>query len=462
MCRARISRMLTLLLVLALPAEALPGPEDLRVYVVVVDGLHPDEVTPDLAPNLAALRAGGTWYENALAVMIAETLPNHVAMMTGVPPQTSGIVANTFLPQGGSQRDMDSPDLLQADTLVTRIEDPSQCPAEVHTATVLSKTYLYGIFCDAACFNPPRPNSQKKADFHWKPDPVIPLSNHAPDLATMEAFLGWIERTGTPQFAFVNLGDVDRSGHADPTGNGPVAAFRQASLTHTDLQIGRLVDGLEASQAWESTVLIIVSDHSMDWSLPHDVINLTSALGNAGFQNKFTAVQNGGADMVYVPASADVEAIANTIRCMNGVELVLTSSPLVAAPACASPALAELRSAYGLEHPNAGQVIAFAKQGFRFSEPTPVHNPIPGNHGHAITQRSVLLVAGGHPVVKHATPPVPDATLPASAVDRPGNLSVAPTVAKLLGLAVTGYANAALDDALDASMLAAGVGPCGP
>jgi predicted AlkP superfamily pyrophosphatase or phosphodiesterase len=67
-----------------------------RVYVLVLDGLRPEEVTAPLMPTVASLRAQGTWYEQARAVFPAETLPNHVAMMTGQLPEDNGVIANQY------------------------------------------------------------------------------------------------------------------------------------------------------------------------------------------------------------------------------------------------------------------------------------------------------------------------------------------------------------------------------
>src|SRR4051812_12746017 len=75
------------------PARADGGP--LRVYVITIDGLKPSEVGV-LTPNISALRGSGTWYDQARAVFPAETLPNHVAMATGVLPEDNGIIGNQF------------------------------------------------------------------------------------------------------------------------------------------------------------------------------------------------------------------------------------------------------------------------------------------------------------------------------------------------------------------------------
>ena len=65
---------------------------------------------------LAAFRDDGTWWEESRAVMIAETIPNHVAMLTGVYPERSGIAANKYWDREGSPTDADlsDPDELEA------------------------------------------------------------------------------------------------------------------------------------------------------------------------------------------------------------------------------------------------------------------------------------------------------------------------------------------------------------
>ncbi|MGH7896357.1 MAG: alkaline phosphatase family protein [Candidatus Binatia bacterium] len=415
-------------------------PSALRVYVIVVDGLHPAEV--GLAtPTLAGLKAAGTWYERSLSVMIAETLPNHAAMMTGVLPQKNGIVANDTA--GGRQQD---PKLLLVPTLVTRLE--TECAA-VNTATVQSKTYLFNLFQANAPATSGGGVEQRRADFHPDVQPKIPLSDHALDVLTMQAFLDWVVNTPPPQFAFVNLGDVDRSGHVDPTGNLGVPAVRQAAIVDTDTLLGVLVQLLKLQGAWESTVIIIVSDHSMDWSLPQNFVSLGAALTAANVGG-FTLTQNGGAEIVTLANPANTAAAATAVLGVAGVDRVLTRGT--------NPSMAD----FGLDHERAGHVIAFAKPGWRFSDPSNTSNPIPGNHGHAITQRNVLLVSGGHPALAAANVV---ATNPLDTFQPPlgtyGSMSVTPTVATLFGLGEVAHDGPKLDAAF-AGGSTPNIGACGP
>ena len=91
-----------------------------RVYVLVTDGLRPDEISADCTPTLHALRDKGTWYPNARSLPLMETLPNHVMMMTGVRPDRSGVPANKIYdPAAGEVRDMDRPSDITVPTTST-------------------------------------------------------------------------------------------------------------------------------------------------------------------------------------------------------------------------------------------------------------------------------------------------------------------------------------------------------
>jgi hypothetical protein len=448
----------------------------MRVYVVAVDGLRPGEVAEEpvgsLTPTLSRLRSDGTWYEQARAVLPAETLPNHAAMMSGVLPERSGIIANNF-DQGNVPREyMQYPSLWQADTVTTRLERAFDQRGGIATATVLSKEYLYGLF-RGEFPGPGDPLAQRQADFHWDPRTqprYIPYpSSHAQDSATMDAFRGWIAEQADlplPQFAFVNLGDVDRSGHADESGvsaatGGGVSAFRQAALEATDAQLGLLVDDLKQSGSWDRTVLIITSDHGMDWGPQNQYAQTLEALTPAGYRagndaqsSDYTAVGGGGSELFYVYHQSDLAPMARILCGADGVAFVATREPVGGSPAgCEGTTLA----AAGIDHPRSPDIEVFMEPGWHSSPGGTGVNPLPGNHGHSITQHQTLLVAGGHSLLDDPDS-VPGATVFDPAVrpfappaDGPGNLSIAPTVSALFGIGspAGGYDGAPLAEAFE-------------
>ena len=166
------------------------------------------------------------------------------------------------------------------------------------TGTVLSKQYLHGIFGE-------------RATYRWEPEPVLPVTGHAPDAFTMDAAIGMVERFD-PNLVFVNLGDCDRVGHSDLTGT-TLQAARQAALVDVDTQVGRFVDLLRSSGRWEHSVVLVLADHSMDWSRPDRLVSLAPALeADPMLTGRVQIAQNGGADLLYWTGAADRRTAAVT------------------------------------------------------------------------------------------------------------------------------------------------------
>ncbi|GAA1920817.1 hypothetical protein GCM10009737_22960 [Nocardioides lentus] len=367
---------------------------DRRAYVLVLDGCRPDEIDSGLMPTVRALRDAGRRYPRARGLPILETIPNHTMMMTGVRPDRSGVPANQVYDRGlGETRTMDRPADIRVDTLFERTRRQG-----LTSGSVLSKEYLFGIF-------------GTRATHRWEPFPLVPVSDHAPDLFTMSATLEMVRRFD-PHLVFVNLGDIDRVGHTDLTGT-TLGAARRAALTATDAQVARFVRELRSSGRWRRSLLVVLADHSMDWSRPDRVISLTGVLEDDPLlAGRIAIAQNGGADMVYWtgPAAGRARAVDRIRERVRAVPGVLAVHDRRASP--------WLRLG-----PEAGDVIAYCRAGWRFSDPSVVSNPIPGNHGHPATAPIPFFLSGGHPAVR-----------PGSSSAVAHTVDVAPTVAGFLGL----------------------------
>jgi hypothetical protein len=368
-----------------------------RAYVLVVDGCRPDEITPTLTPTLAALRDGGLDHPRATSLPVMETIPNHVMMMTGVRPDRSGVPANVIYDRKlRDTREMDRPRDIRCRTVLGRLNE-----AGFTTGTVLSKTYLHGIF-------------GKRATHRWEPRPIVPVSGHAPDAFTMDAALSMVEEHD-PNLVFVNLGDVDRMGHADETGPLDLRALRQVALADADRQVSRFVDLLKSSGRWKNSVVIVLADHSMDWSNPDQVISLTGPLEDDPFlAGRFAIASNGGADLLYWTGPA-----ADRDRAVNRMRAIAADTPGVLSAHDRRLQHESLRLG-----PEAGDVVVYCRSGWRFTEPDPSGNPIPGNHGHPATRPIPFFIGGGHPAVPRRT----------ASSELARTVDVAPTVAAFFGV----------------------------
>jgi hypothetical protein len=366
-----------------------------RAYVIVIDGCRPDEIDGGLTPNLKALRDGGLRFPQASSMPVMETIPNHVMMMTGLRPDRTGVPANTIYDRKlGAVRTMDQASDIRCDTVIERLNRRG-----LTTGTVLSKTYLYGVFGG-------------RASHRWEPNPTLPITDHAPDVFTMEAALTMLEEFD-PSLMFLNLGDIDRSGHADLTGPLSLKAARRAALAATDQQVQRFVDALKSQGKWHDAMIVVLADHSMDWSTPDKVISLQGVLdADPLLAGNVQIADNGGADLLYWtgPADQKAEAVTKMRAIAKAQPGVLAAYPRTAA---------WLRLG-----PNAGDVVAFCEAGWRFSDPDPAtSNPIPGNHGHPATRSIPFFVAGGDPTIPRGRA----SSRTAHTVD------VAPTVAEFFG-----------------------------
>lgn len=366
--------------------------ERVKAYVLVVDGCRPDEITPFLTPRLAALRSDGTSYPAARSLPVMETIPNHVMMMTGARPDRTGVPANKIYDRAeGVLRDLDRPADLRFPTVLERLNGTGRT-----TGTVLSKEYLYGIFGE-------------RATYRWEPAPIVPVSGHAPDAATMDALIAMVD-AADPDLVFTNLGDIDRLGHSDLTGT-TLQAARAAALAATDVQVGRFIDHLVRTGKWASSVVMVLADHSMDWSIPSNLISVDLILRDReDLRPHVTIAQNGGADLLYWtgPEEARSFGLAEVARLVSSHPGVLSVS---------DPATLRL----GAE---AGDLIATCRAGWRFSDPYVLSNPIPGNHGHPATEPIPFFIGGGSQRVRRSVV----SSEPARTVD------VAPTLGYLFGL----------------------------
>lgn len=366
-----------------------------RAYVIVIDGCRPDEIARGRLPTVKALRDRGTWYPRARSLPIMETLPNHVMMMTGVRPDRNGVPANDIYDRARQTvRKMDRPSDVWVPTIIEQLNRTGRT-----TGTVLSKEYLYGVFGD-------------RATHRWEPFPVVPISGHAPDAYTMDAAVAMVTEFD-PSFMFVNLGSVDRMGHMDLTGT-TLRAARTSALSRADNEIKRFVDLLKSTGRWERSLLVILADHSMDWSTPDKVVSLAGLYDtDPTLAGNYVIADNGGADLVYWtgPESGKPAAIARMRR------LALQHDGVLAAHDRAATGWLRLGK-------RGGDVVVYCKAGWRFSDPGLLDNPIPGNHGHPATRPIPFFLSGGHPRVRRGA-----RTAWARTID------VAPTVGAFFGVA---------------------------
>lgn len=436
--------------------EAARGDQKLTIVVLVVDSLMPGEINAQQTPNLQMLKDQGTYYAESRSVYAAETIPNHVAMMTGVNPTRNGIATNDFIDDPAAATPakvrLSMPERLTANTLFTWI--PERCGNAVRTGATLSKKYLYDVFAGDAK-NAARANDNPRVfnlppQSFWDPTKdrayIGSPDEHTPDAPTMTDARARIQDV---DFLFINLGDVDRIAHASGQ------AARQAALPDTDAQVGNLVNDLKASGRWDNTVMFLVSDHGMDYSPSSATAITTQAMLNslgACYLKMQSAASGQGTDGIYVldrgaPAAERHAALRAARSCLlgNGCECGATrptNANLIAGawyreddpldPDGTMPATIDTRSL------NIGDLTVFAAATGKFYD-AQQESVLSGNHGQPITLHNTFIVTGGSPWVKKGQVIAPSVAAP-DVLDRlpeqSENIDIAPTVNWLLGLKI--------------------------
>ena len=273
--------------------------------------------------------------------------------------------------------------------------------------------------------------------------PTNPVTGYAIDdrtvmgevLRTIREGIGPAKRR--PDFTFVNLPQVDSAGHATGTGAAYDAAIMQA-----DDEIERLVGELRARGEWQRTVLILLSDHSMDTTLQKT--NLTSAFEDDGISgDDFVVVQNGSVDMVYL-ANRDAPgrfALLHRMReralATDGVHEALYRAPNPE-DGDGAHTLDGVHPGWRLAGPRTGDLVVTHDPAGAFSDPGSFDNPLAGNHGGPQTRDNFFAVIGGGPGVRSQTLSGSSDPLFDDTLANPGqaeNVDVAPTVMGLFGLA---------------------------
>lgn len=200
-----------------------PAPPTVKhVLIISEDGMRPDALTLERAPNHNALMRQGTTARTCDTINQSDTLPSHASMLSGFAAQDHGLRWNSLQPSKG---------YIHVPTIFSI--------AKAHgmsTAMFVGKTKLRHIA---------RPGS---VDHYERP-----------------TFLcsGVVKAAGAylaaehPQVMFVHFADPDEYGHSD----GWMSPAYLRGVEQSDRCLGQLMDSLAAAGMADSTLVIVTADH---------------------------------------------------------------------------------------------------------------------------------------------------------------------------------------------------------
>ena len=306
------------LIVVLLAAILLPGTaalaatpsEDAPIVIVLSwDGMRHDYPDRGDFPALARVAAEGVRAERMTPVFPSSTFPGHVSMATGTYPDRHGIVDNVFIDQErGRYAYSGDASWIEAEPLWIASERQG-----VKTATyfwVGSESDWQGLGTSYR---------------------MAPFDGGRPEAEKVDQILEWLElpEAERPRLIMSYWAGADSVGHDD----GPDSDSVVRQIRTQDVQLGRLLAGIDALDLWPRTTLIIVSDHGMAaWT---EVVNMNGALQDAGIDA--IAV---GAAVIQIHLNAPVPE-AEMRTALNGI--------LADVPGAVIHKKGELPSAYRLQ-----------------------------------------------------------------------------------------------------------------
>jgi arylsulfatase A-like enzyme len=272
-----------------------PAKSQHHVVVVVWDGMRPDFVTEQNTPALWRLAREGVTFRNHHSAYPSATMVNGTAMMTGVYPGRSGIIANhVYRPDVDPHHSID----VELQRVVTKgdelsggkyIAAPTIAELVQHAGarSLIAAAKTVGLLFDrhpkelgsnnsATLFQGETLPSTTLAVITEKLGP-FPSAHLQRDSWTTKALMKVLWKDGIPAFSILWLGEPDLTQHE--TAPGAPAAL--AAIKSADENLAAVLSALDERKARETTDVFIVSDHG--FSTIRRSIDLRKILSEAGF-----------------------------------------------------------------------------------------------------------------------------------------------------------------------------------
>ncbi|KAF2769531.1 Phosphodiest-domain-containing protein [Teratosphaeria nubilosa] len=217
--------------------------------LISLDGFRADFVFRNLTPTLQSLARSGISPKYMLPSFPSLTFPNHYTLVTGMHPESHGIVGNTFWDPVTQQQFHHTvpsqsmrPEWWNAEPLWVTAER-----AGVRSAIHMwpgSEAHIGGI----------------------EPAYVDKFNMDEPLHNKVHRILGWLDQPGlidestpTPQLIAAYVPNVDSDGHK----YGPNSTYIRTTIAEVDGMLKQLFNGIDERNLTDIINLVVISDHGM-------------------------------------------------------------------------------------------------------------------------------------------------------------------------------------------------------
>ncbi|KAA1098394.1 hypothetical protein PGT21_034593 [Puccinia graminis f. sp. tritici] len=235
------------------------------VIIVSLDGFRAEYLERDLTPRLTTIREklgiSADYLEPQFPTL---TFPNHWSMLTGLYPESHGIVANDFRDSklGKSFSNIDP----------HRSWDPVWWGGEPIWATATK----HGIRTAISMWPGPPYTIDKTRPTYWRA-----FEDRYKWWKKIRQLENWLDLPvkDRPELIALYVPDVDQMGHQ----YGPTAEKFNQSLQSVDRFVGALYDSLQARNLSEIIDVVMVGDHGMMATSDQRIVYLDQVLGHTYF-----------------------------------------------------------------------------------------------------------------------------------------------------------------------------------
>lgn len=189
-----------------------------RVVLVSLDGLRPDALSEQTAPNITRLLAAGTRAAAAWDDLPAATLPNHATMLTGLVARQHGVLLDIEL------------------------------PGYIRARTLFDYASQAGLRCAFLA-------SKAKLRYLAPPDALETILIEPDEVSLAGQVVALLGPRG-PDLIFAHFRDPDSTGHR----GGWMSPAYLAAVSLVDALVGQIAAAIEADSS-RSTFLILTADH---------------------------------------------------------------------------------------------------------------------------------------------------------------------------------------------------------
>jgi predicted AlkP superfamily pyrophosphatase or phosphodiesterase len=420
-----------------------------HVVVITIDGL-PGYLLDDphaSLPVIRGLRAEGVAAKRGMIVSNPSvTWPNHTTLMTGVHPESHGVLYNGLPERQGRGKlvrvtgGKSQQDLVRVPLLFDVLKDAGLSSAAINWPCTRGSTSIDDNFPDVP--DQLRHTTQRLKDElagsghlqRFGDGPVV-----RDEIWTEAA--SQVIRKRKPRLLALHLLNLDSTHHQF----GPQSQPGYTAAALTDALVGRVLAALDDAGIRDQTAVFLVADHGfaqVKKSLRPNALlrreGLLEADGNTITSARVHVIPEGGIGMVYLTnpetAEQDREAVKRLFHNAEGVAAILEPAdfPKYHLPSPKDHAgMADLILAA-----EEGYTVSGASAGDDFAVP---NDKITGSHGYLSTEpkMNAIFVASGAGIKTGVS------------LESVENIDLAPTVARLLGVDLRQASGHVVDEILD-------------